>query len=55
MMILSREAGWSLSEIEARPVSELEFWFSILEEQKEAEKEIREERLEENAPGNRRP
>jgi hypothetical protein len=50
MMVLSREAGWALSELEARPASDLEFWLSVLEEQKEAEKEMREEQMEGSPP-----
>ena len=50
MMVLAREAGWALSELESRPVTELEFWFSILEEQKDVEEEMYEEKMEENLP-----
>ena len=50
MMVLSREAGWALSELESRPVMNLEFWFSILEEQKDVEEEMYEEKMEANSP-----
>jgi len=50
MMVLSREAGSALSELENRTAAELEFWFSVLEEQKEAEKEMREEQMEGSPP-----
>ena len=50
MMVLAREAGWALSELESRPVMNLEFWFSILEEQKDVEEEMYEEKMETNSP-----
>ena len=50
MMVLSREAGWALSELENRTAAELEFWFSILEEQKDVEEEMYEEKMEANSP-----
>jgi len=50
MMVLAREAGWTLGELESRPVTELEFWFSILEEQKDVEEEMYEEKMEANSP-----
>jgi hypothetical protein len=50
MMVLARETGWALSELESRPVMNLEFWFSILEEQKDVEEEMYEEKMEANSP-----